>query len=175
MLDSSTLTTNTYLLENTLGFSTGKKDISIGVYNINTLNSDKLKVTIELMQKCNIDIIILIDTRASKDAAQHFSSQARDMLGQGCYVASHPVEPAAALNTQTTKRVGRQMILAKPTWGEAIIKSSADRSGPGILTATTIRTASTDILLLGTHWPIPHNTDEHSQSLTTHLQNYMKK
>ena len=69
---------NTHILENTLGFFTGKQDISIGVYNINTLNSDKLKVTIEFMLKFNIDIIILIDTRADSDAAQHFSTQARE-------------------------------------------------------------------------------------------------
>ena len=67
------------------------------------------------------------------------------------------------------------MILAQPTWGGAIITRSSDRSGLGILTATTIRAANTDIVLLGTFWPIPHNTDEHSQSLTDHLQHYMKK
>ena len=137
------------------------------------------------MQKFNIDIIILIDTRADRDAAQHFSAQARELLKQGCYVASHPVDPVATLNgqktknktkdIQNTKRVGGQMILAQPTWGGAIIKSSSDRSGLDLLTATTIRAATTDILLLGTYWPISHNTDEHSQSLTAHLQHYINK
>ena len=127
------------------------------------------------MQKNHIDIIILIDTKAESDTAKHFSNQKREMLGQGCYVASHPVEPAAALNTQKTKRVGGQMILSQPTWGGAIIKSSADRSGLGILTATTIRAVNTDILLLGNYWPIPHEAEEHSQSLTAHLHHYIKK
>ena len=127
------------------------------------------------MQNFNLDIIILIDTRADRGAAQHYSTQARDLLGQGCYVASRPVEPVAALNIQKTKRVGGQMILAQPTWGGAIIKSSSDRAELGILTATTIRAATTDILSLGTYLPIPHNNDEHSQSLTSHIKYYINK
>ena len=67
------------------------------------------------------------------------------------------------------------MILVQPTWGGAIIKSSSNKSKLDIFTATTIRAATTDILLLGTYWPIPHNIDEHSQSLTAHLQHYMTK
>ena len=41
--------------------------------------------------------------------------QARELLKQGCYVESHPVGPAVAVNTHKTKRVGGQMILAQPT------------------------------------------------------------
>ena len=67
------------------------------------------------------------------------------------------------------------MILAQPTWGGAIIKISADRTGLGILDATTIRAATTDILLLGNYWPIPHKAEEHTQSLTARLQQYIKK
>ena len=67
------------------------------------------------------------------------------------------------------------MILAQPTWGGAIIKTSADRTGLGIFTATTIRAATTDFLLLGTYWPILNKADEHTQSLTAHLQQYIKK
>ena len=96
-------------------------------------------------------------------------------MGQGCYVASHTEEPAAAINTQKTKRVGGQMIVLQPTWAGAIINSTSGRSGIGILTATAIRAATTDIVFLGPYWPIPHNTDEHSQSLTAHLQHYMKE
>ena len=98
------LTIVKYMFENTVGFSTGKQDISIGFYNINTLNSDKLKVTIEFMQKFNIDITILIDTKVGNDAVHHYSTQARELIMHGCYVASHPVEPSA----------GGQMILAQP-------------------------------------------------------------
>ena len=50
-----------------------------------------------------------------------------------------------------------------------------NKLGPGILTARTIRAATTDILLLGTCWPIPHKADEHTQSLIPHLQQYIKK
>ena len=45
----------------------------------------------------------------------------------------------------------------------------------GFLPATTIRAATTDILLLGTYWPFPHSTDVHSQLLTAQLQHYMRK
>ena len=55
------------------------------------------------MQKTHIDILIIIDTRADRDAAKHLSALSRDLLGQGCYVASHPMESAAALNRQKTK------------------------------------------------------------------------
>ena len=65
------------------------------------------------MQKNNVDILILINTKADKDATQHHSIQARELLGQGRYVA--------ALSTQKIKRIGGQMILAKQTWGGAII------------------------------------------------------
>ena len=105
--------------------------------HINTLNSDKLKVTIEFMQKFKIDKIILNDARVDSDAAQRYSTQARELLKRGCYVASHPVEPVEALNTQNAKCAGRQMILTQPAWGDEIIKSSSDRSGLGSLTATT--------------------------------------
>ena len=67
------------------------------------------------------------------------------------------------------------MILAQPTWEGAIIKKSEDRSGLGIQTATTIRAATTDILLLGAYWHIPHRTDENPNSLTAHLQHHIKK
>ena len=122
-----------------------------------------------------IDILILIDTRVYRDAANYLSAQTRDILRQGCYVTSYPVEPVEAINTQKKTRIGGQMILAQPTWGGAIIKSSADRTGLGILTAITIRAATTDILLSGTYWPIPHSAEEHSRFQTDHLHQYIKK
>ena len=112
-----------------IGFSTDKQDICIGVYSISTINADKLEVITKYKLKTNIDIIILIDTRADKDAAKRHSTQARELLGQDCYVTSHPMEPTAALNIHKTKRVGGQMILAQPTWEGVIVKSTPDRSG----------------------------------------------
>ena len=86
--------------EDAIGFATGTQDICIGVYNINTINAYKLEVTIKFMQKSHIGILllILIDTRADRGAAKHLSAQARDLPGQGCYVASHLVESVAANN-----------------------------------------------------------------------------
>ena len=55
------------------------------------------------------------------------------------------------------------MIVVQPTWGGEIIESTSDKTGVGFLTATT------DILLLGIFWSIPHSTEEHSQSLTAQL------
>ena len=103
--------------EDTIGLSSGVQDISIDFYNINTINSYKLEMTIKFMQRNHIDILILIDIRADRDAAKPLSAQARDLVGKGCYVASHPVEPVAALNIQKTKRGGGQMILSQPAWG----------------------------------------------------------
>ena len=80
------------------GFSTGKQDISISTYNINTLNSYKLEVIIKYMQRTDIDIISLIDSRVDKDSVSHHSTQVKEILGQGSYVASNPVNP-----TQPTK------------------------------------------------------------------------
>ena len=51
-----------------------------GVYNTNTLNSDRLEVIIKYVQKINIGIIILIDTRADKGAAKHNSTQEKELL-----------------------------------------------------------------------------------------------
>ena len=78
------------------------------------------------MQTNKIDILMLIDTRVDKDKSKYLSAQARDLLGQGCYVASHPVAPTAPM--QKSKSVGGQMILALPSWGGAIIKSQTDRT-----------------------------------------------
>ena len=69
------------------------------------------------MDENNIDIIILTDIRAYRDAAQHLSSQASALLWQDCYMGSYQGEPEAALNIQRTKLVRCQMILAQPTWG----------------------------------------------------------
>ena len=157
-----------------IGFSSGTQDISIGVYNINTINPDKLEEIIKFMKKNHINILILIDTCVDRDAANLLPVQTRDLLRQGYYVASHPVYPKVAQNNQRMKVVGGQMTLAQPICGGATIKSSADRTGLVILTATTIRAANTELLLPDTYWPIPHKPDEHSQLLTANLHQFIK-
>ena len=67
------------------------------------------------------------------------------------------------------------MILAQPAWEDAITKITSDRTGLGILTATTIRATSADILLLGTYWSTPNKTDDNPQSITVHVDKYIQK
>ena len=126
------------------------------------------------MQKFNIDITILIDEeRIKRCPALLCSSEGISQAWLLCGITTN--ETSGTTRHIKYKRVGEQMILAQPTWGGTIIKSSSERSGLGILTATTIRAATTDILLLDNYWPIPNNNDEQYQSLTAHLQHCLKK
>ena len=55
-------------------------------------------------------------------------------------------------------------------WQESYQDKTAtlNRTWLSILTATTIRAASANILVLCTYWPISYKADENTQSLTAH-------
>ena len=62
-----------------------------------------MQVIIKLMLKNHIDILIRMHTRADRDISQYLSAQARELLGQGCFVVSQSVEPKVPLKRSQVK------------------------------------------------------------------------
>eukprot|EP01034_Spumella_vulgaris_P036599 gene36599-45138_t len=120
---------------------------------------------------------------------------ATKLLGTGSFAVSHGITPPTTKPRRTNPKplphtpnkthhdpqVGGQLILIAPTWGTAVISTHTDRSGLSVITHTTLRAATRDILLIGTYWPNkpkpktqePNNSPPQSNSLHNKLQSFL--
>ena len=125
-----------------------------------------------------LDIFLLLDTRATLRAGKFLSRQAREFLGPGSVAQVSPARPGVGHNPGTRQAlVGGQLILIAPSWGSALKSSRKDPTGLGVLTEAVLGCAGGDILLLGSYFPCPPNpgpgTTTTSHKLWDKLQQWL--
>ena len=142
------------------GITQSNKTLTICTYNTNgQLNSFTLTTIIDMMQKLDIDVITLQDTRATRKHAKELTRQAQNILGKGAFVLSQPLPLTPGSKGHTSDRVGGQMIIATPKWGGALKRHRDDQSQLGVLTTIKIQTGNQPsapcIYLISLYWPYP--------------------
>ena len=137
--------------------------LRVGFLNIDSLyGPTKLPYVFWLMDRANIDIVILVDVRSTDASVPFLLSHARRTLGPGSIAKSSYGPPGHEESVRRRKRlthnarVGGQIMLCNPHWGRFCTTTWADPSGLGlVLGAEFTPSLDTRTLIIGVYIPVP--------------------
>ena len=135
--------------------------LTTATININTITVDKAVILARLMEAHKIDILCVVDTRASNRLAKMCSKKFREQLGPG--TQTHHSSPQANI-TGTSTHVGGIMIIIGPKWGIWHATFQDDPTSLGILQGVTIHTPNSPLMIIATYWPYVHATSKRADN-----------
>ena len=145
--------------------------LRVGFLNIDSLyGPTKLPYVFWLIERANLDIVVLVDVRSTDASVPFLLSHARRTLGPGAIAKSTYGPPGHEETVRRRRRlthnarVGGQIMLCNPHWGRFCSTTWADPSGLGlVLGAEFIPSPDSRTLVIGVYIPVPprqsHNPD----------------
>ena len=138
-------------------------DLKVGFINIASLyGSTKLPYILWLMDRAQLDIVVLVDVRSTDASIPFLLSHLRGALGPGSRAKStygppgHEETVHRRQRASHNSRVGGQVMLCSPHWGRFCSTTWADPSGLGLVIGAEFSpNPATRTLVMGVYIPVP--------------------
>ena len=146
--------------------------IRIATMNINGLSKHKLPVLLTYIEKKNIDVLCLQDTRLDEKDSKFISTLIkRHYNGTNIQVRIAPVPTAV----KRADRVGGQLVIVYGKWAQRVTNFYKDHTHMGLLTGTTLQAHQHKILILSTYWPIKPAEQNNNSQLWNKVLRYLRE
>ena len=139
-------------------------DLRVIYHNVTTLNLEKLKQIIVLLEDAHTDIAFLSDTKCNRSVSYTIVNE----IKKHCPGWKFHTAPSGTEGALT----GGQMIIINDRWAPLVKGFWSDKSGLGLISSLQLSISGQTVHLMSTYWPPP--TTDDSQSLWARTSQYIK-